>query len=124
MKREIKFRCWSTKENKWMFGYEYPALGGFSLIGEIVLFGEFAMYELERYFNDFEIMQFINSKDMNGIEVYEGDILKAPSGRLFVVKWHEEEMRWAMLHNDTWYNISMNLLEVIGNIYENPDLLD
>mgnify|MGYP001584566705 CR=1 FL=1 len=30
--REIKFRAWDNKKKEWLFGYELPNLGGFSLV--------------------------------------------------------------------------------------------
>ncbi len=34
MSRQIKFRAWDNKDKKWLLGYEYPNLGGFSMFGE------------------------------------------------------------------------------------------
>ena len=75
-------------------------------------------------FQDFIKLQFINSKDAEGIEIYEGDILQAPAGNKFEVKWHDEELRWAMYRLDTWYNMNCGILRVVGNVYENPELLN
>ncbi len=72
---------------------------------------------------DFELMQFINSKDKDGTEVYQGYILEAPSGNKFEVKWYDDEMRWMMFAKYTWYNMNMELHKVVGNIYTNPELL-
>ncbi len=70
------------------------------------------------------IMEFINSQDREGVDVYDGDILEAPSGELFVVIWHEEEMRWVMKSKDTLYDMNMGLHKVVGNIFENAILLE
>lgn len=71
----------------------------------------------------YPVMEFINSKDRDGNDVYEGDILEAPSGNRFLVKWYDDEMRWAMYTDNTWYNMNMALHKVVGNIYETPELL-
>ena len=75
------------------------------------------------HFGDSPLMLHINSNDCNGKEVYAGDILEAPSGGLFVVTWHEEELCWVMVSKDTHYGMNMGILKVVGNIYENPELL-
>ena len=67
----------------------------------------------------------IGSKDNKGNIVYDKDILKSPSGALFVVKWNEDEFAWKMYSNDgAWYNMNMGILERVGNIYENSDLIN
>lgn len=144
---ELKFRAWDKKENKWLFGYEYPNLGGFSLIGETILMGEFGSLALEKLMNDVVIMQYTGLKDKNGIEIYEGDIgeIKTQSGRIdrFVVKWgiHRRKMAsgWEVdipgfcfwIDNFPSFPIANNynnghdldIISIIGNIYENPDLI-
>jgi hypothetical protein len=72
--------------------------------------------------------QYTGLKDRNGTEIFEGDLLfdKDELTRPFIVKWDDE---WAQFYVDCgggstdflwkWAN-----LEVIGNIYANPDLLE
>lgn len=68
--------------------------------------------------------QFINSRDAALVDVYEGDILLAPSGRLMVVTWHENELRWVGYDKDDHlFNLNMGILRVIGNTTENLELL-
>ncbi len=123
--RQLMFRAWKKKEKAWLFGYEIPSLGGFSLIGETVLLGELNSVPLEDW-NDIEIMQYTNVKDKNEKEIYEGDILKYSLGNgeywnAEVIWYHD---RWQHRNKaDIKQDIDMFKDEVIGNIYENPELL-
>lgn len=132
MNRNFKFRVWSTKENKWMFGYEYPNLGGFSLVGETILLGEFGKYKLDRYFNDFAIMQYTGMEDSIGKEIYEGDILEGISNNIFdngsvtnyeviwdVDHWHICGTNFTLKELFKYCN---NKIKIVGNIYEIPKL--
>jgi uncharacterized phage protein (TIGR01671 family) len=141
MEREIKFRAWDNGAKKWLLGYEYPNLGGFSLFGEIMLMSEWSQilnaYILNREaYNhnegDLIVMQFTGLKDKNGKEVFEGDILQWTSsnpfsiGEIRKVKVEYVEARFWCTGTIGVYLaelLSAEKCEVIGNIYENPEYL-
>jgi len=114
--REIKFRCWriSIKEM-------YPPAS----IWKMNLWGcDFT--------DDIILMQYTGLKDKNGKEIYEGDILKSkdcgfrPKATKNLVEWDEELsafMPFAYDLSDDGSNwIDRESMEIIGNIYENPEL--
>lgn len=110
--RKIKFKFWSPVSKEWI---------NEALI-EIGQNGEF----LHLYCEEFIPCQFTGVLDNNGVEVYEGDIIrKETSHEDFTcaeVKWYSQEndFDWDGWSNDKFefYNF-----EIIGNIYENPELL-
>lgn len=74
------------------------------------------------------VMQYTGLKDRNGKEIYEGDIISSP-GRIASVIYMESECGFYARTktgncDDVVLKFSHNsLIEVIGNIYENPDLI-
>ena len=67
--------------------------------------------------------QFTGLKDKNGVEVWEGDIVRAPSGNFFVTIWCEKEMGWRLKFEGVVFNINAPLYEVAGNIHQHPELI-
>ncbi len=118
--RKIKFRAWHRVSKK-MFDVLSidldPEFGGVWKWGKAYHDHDTGEHEADKDFivhDQIELMQFTGLKDKNGKEIYEGDILKAtPYYRNRPVLW-EDVVQGLVSSND----------EVIGNIYENPELVN
>lgn len=116
--REIKFRAWDKKHKEMLLGNS-PSLW-LSFYGKVVQgFDEYG--ESDDWSNKVILMQFTGLKDKNGKEIYGGDITKheyLDKQYLEEVTWSNNRMGWVGIDNSY-----INSYEVIGNIYENPELL-
>ena len=125
MSRELKFRAWDTKVKQPMWDHE-GCLSLLLLQGRVL--NGTAAEEGREHLERFKIMQYTGLKDNNGKEIYEGDILRAIKNCLTkegeTVKVVNFE-RGCFMSGDVDLIISVEGFhpEIIGNIYENPELL-
>lgn len=111
--RIIKFRAWD-KDDKVYFLNALMVPEG--LDGSHPFDGHVLLPINERYI----FQQFTGLTDRNGIDIYEGDIVKEKEeGEVFVYDIKVIDDRYTT----GWAIGYRNVVEVIGNIYENGDLL-
>lgn len=126
MSRELKFRAWD-KLRKAMNMFTNPKDGLKYCCGEFSASSGWDSYDRPTYEEDtqerFTIMQFTGIKDRNGKDIYEGDILNcepwaghgsyAVTWDAFSASFSSRTQPWAWPQH----------AKIIGNIYENPELL-
>ena len=135
--REIKFRAWNKALNK-MYSHEELL----SLTKNIVM-NKFATGIYLPFNSDINLMQYTGLKDKDGTEIYEGDIVEFLDEEVNyshygyeydafinigkVIFSHDELMGWDITNRnmdleEVWHY--REYIKVIGNIYENPELLE
>jgi len=124
MSRQIKFRAWCSgkhgsiefKESKMDYNVVISEKGNWCDVE--------CGWDIQGEYRTIPIMQFTGLKDKYGKEIYEGDILAFERENNFVkdyvypfvVEWDSERAAWIQFS-------PKELVKVIGNIYENPELL-
>ena len=118
--REIKFRAWD-KINKEMFNVESMNFQERRVYRDIVSYREF---------NGVELMQYTGLNDKNNKEIYEGDILFESFGEKYYKVIFENGGFRAEFNGDfeehffDLIDVVAQSCKVVGNIYENPELME
>lgn len=125
--REIKFRAWDKQFQ--IITKVLPDGYKFTFDGKVILLDHRGKEIGES--QDFILMQYTGLKDKNGKEIYEGDIVDyelVDGNKIFEIKYREDMAKfvadgkdfhaWGLNQGDV-----SERTEIIGNIYENPELL-
>ena len=124
MTRKIKFRGKNKKNGEWFYGNLYDK----------DIYGRTHICTTTKGCLDIDhdtVGQFTGLKDKNGKEIYEGDIVEYTTCYFGNEKRHRKVVEWESFdsddfgepHNLGYFNLS-EYMEVIGNIYDNPELLN
>jgi uncharacterized phage protein (TIGR01671 family) len=121
--REIKFRGQSNSTGKWYFGYYIKSDNGPEGIDHVIQF-------TGGYKDDIDpdtVGQFTGLKDKNGKEIYESDLFRDNDGFIWKVFFEDGKFiakggEWDL--TETLIEFTPEHCEVIGNVFENEDLLE
>ncbi len=142
--REFKFRAWDRVQNvvvpvvemNWLEEY-WVRCNYYKGLKKPLLLGERNSFENEDT-DGHIIMQYTGLKDYEGNEIYEGDIVKVNDTFGMDNKYHEVRymiesdypafdlvgVEYDLESNALQYYHCVGIVEVVGNIYENPELLE
>ena len=127
MERKIIFRGKTKRRHRWVYGALLRMGEDFAIINQNE---DDANYGLPFYVEKDTIGQFTGMVDKNGKKIFEGDIVefshpayKRPSK--WEVYWDENEVGFALRDGDNfnWLAYTSEFYEVLGNIYDKPELL-
>ena len=140
--RMIDFRAWDKKESEILdvmdIDFSGNKVGVCNVPKRLFKDGRLhTIHSIERNWNEVELMQYTGLKDKNGMEIYEGDILEVEknedgtykgtiNGKTFFDRFqgYSSKIKVEGMHDIDTLRYWNNRVRIIGNICENPELLE
>lgn len=139
--RDIKFRFWDKNNRKMILAENILKICflGKGHTPNLIVYTDRKINHFEeireqdkKYCNEFELLQYTCLKDKNEKEIYEGDIFVHNNqkfeviydGTRFIGVDSDRSGNGYVCYVDSHYKDGSSSIEVIGNIYENPELLE
>ncbi|MHB1334497.1 MAG: YopX family protein [Candidatus Humimicrobiaceae bacterium] len=125
--RERRFRMYSKLSKKMSYDVEFVKKeDGFWFVSELGIIQHHRDSEgSTRIF----VMDYANVVDKTGDMIFEGDVLHEDNGNNWVVEWYKTGLQMRSIETgDLFFTLykscELKILQIIGNIYENPELLE
>ncbi|SCN11863.1 YopX family protein [Bacillus wiedmannii] len=116
----VEFRAWDIKRKEMIY------------IDDLYFFEQEGIHEIidgiaKGHHAEYKVMQYIGRKDKYGKKIFEKDIVEY-NGWFYIIKWDKEDAGFYMHdknndEDDHLRTIDISVGEVMGNIYENQNLI-
>ena len=110
--KEIKFRVWDKTLKKWIDNVWLDVVAG-----KLVCRPTGELIDIDNPLTNIDLVGYTGLKDKNGKEIYEGDIVQGIGNN------RRMKMEVNMHSFCGWPNVPPDCWEVIGNIWEHPELI-
>ena len=133
--KEVKFRALELDTGRWVYGY-YVAQHGYYMNNSVpdlnkpvvrhYIIGDSGKHDI----CEETVRQYTGLKDKNGVEIYDGDIVNHNGIGFGHISYNDKHAAYKIVFKGATRKWLIDMLEreireieVIGNIYENPELL-
>lgn len=133
--RQLKFRAWNKQKEIMNYDNEDDTedywdgiyTSDIGMVNRLLNIPDKDDYDsISSFRNKYEVLEYTGLKDKNGVEIYEGDIVQFSDWPNKVIAYKDVYFAGFSLKGTDLFlsGFDAQRMKVIGNIYENPELLE